>query len=100
MITRSFGMTKVLPSERPAYTGGYVIGCKTGITSSAGPCFAGFYESEETGVQLAVIVLHSHTPDLRWHEIRQMVRWAHLCDRSKISRKRLRRKPTINHSSN
>ena len=47
------------PERKPAYTGGYIVGCKTGITQSAGPCFAGFYENEELGVQLALIVLHS-----------------------------------------
>lgn len=36
--------------------GGF-IGCKTGITDAAGPCFAGFYEKD--GLQLAIVVLSS-----------------------------------------
>lgn len=88
-------VTNISPPEKPAYTGGYIVGCKTGITASAGPCFAGFYENEELGIQLALIVLRSQTSDLRWHEIRQMVRWAHHCDRSKICRRKHRRRANV-----
>lgn len=88
-LQRALKNTATNSTERKlAYNGGYIVGCKTGITQSAGPCFAGFYEHEELGIQLALIVLHSQTSDLRWHEIRQMVRWAHQCDRTKILRKK------------
>ena len=89
-----FGL-KQSPERRAPYTGGFIIGCKTGITQAAGPCFAGFYENEELGIRLAVIVLHSQTSDLRWHEIRQMLRWAHQCDRGQIRRKKHRRKINV-----
>lgn len=96
LLPRALGPIKnYSPDRKPAYTGGYIVGCKTGITQSAGPCFAGFYENEELGAQLALIVLHSQTSDLRWHEIRQMVRWAHQCDRSKVWRKKQRRNVNV-----
>jgi serine-type D-Ala-D-Ala carboxypeptidase (penicillin-binding protein 5/6) len=51
-----------------------IIGTKTGITNSAGPCFAGYYELN--GKRLALILCHSKSMDSRWEEIRNMVSWA------------------------
>ena len=50
-----------------------LYGCKTGITSPAGPCFAGYYEKK--GLKLALILLHSASQDQRWIEISRMVNW-------------------------
>ena len=41
-----------------------LYGCKTGITSAAGPCFAGYYEKD--GIKLALILCHSRTMEIRW----------------------------------
>ena len=49
------------------------IGCKTGITNAAGPCFAGFYEKDND--QLAVVVLNSRSMEKRWVEVPRMVEW-------------------------
>ena len=38
-----------------------ILGCKTGITTAAGPCFAGYYEKGNT--KLAIILCHSKTMD-------------------------------------
>ena len=48
-----------------------LIGCKTGFTPVAGPCFSGYYKSE--GLELALVLLNSRTQDIRWSEIRSMV---------------------------
>ena len=53
-----------------------LIGCKTGITNAAGPCFAGYYEDLKAGIKLALILCHSKSTDDRWSEITQMVEWA------------------------
>ena len=50
-----------------------ILGCKTGITTSAGPCFAGYYEKGNT--KLAIILCHSKTMDHRWEEIKILVQW-------------------------
>ena len=50
-----------------------ILGCKTGITTAAGPCFAGYYEYGET--KLAIILCHSKTMDHRWEEIKALVEW-------------------------
>lgn len=50
-----------------------LIGCKTGITNAAGPCFAGYYE--KGSMKLAMILCHSKSMDDRWVEIRNMVEW-------------------------
>ena len=36
-----------------------LLGCKTGITSAAGPCFAGYYEMGDT--KLAIVLCHSRS---------------------------------------
>jgi D-alanyl-D-alanine carboxypeptidase len=41
-----------------------LYGCKTGITTAAGPCFAGYYEKD--GMKLALILCHSKSSDIRW----------------------------------
>ena len=50
------------------------IGCKTGITDAAGPCFSGCYEGQE-GERLLVVVLNSRSMEQRWVEVPQMVEW-------------------------
>lgn len=50
-----------------------ILGCKTGITTAAGPCFAGYYEKGNT--KLAIILCHSKTMDHRWEEIKALVEW-------------------------
>ncbi len=37
------------------------IGCKTGITDAAGPCFSGYFEKDDE--KLIVVVLSSKTMD-------------------------------------
>ncbi len=55
------------------------IGCKTGVTDSAGPCFSGFYENNDTGDKYCVIVLSCKTMESRWVEVPKMVKWAIEC---------------------
>ena len=50
-----------------------IIGCKTGITTAAGPCLAAFYENPRLGVRLAMILCHSESQEYRWIEIPKMV---------------------------
>ena len=50
-----------------------LIGCKTGITNSAGPCFAGYYEMND--VKLAIILCNSESCDKRWSEITDIIEW-------------------------
>jgi len=50
-----------------------LIGCKTGITAAAGPCFAGYYEMPTT--KLAIILCNSKSLDQRWIEIQDLVEW-------------------------
>ena len=52
------------------------IGCKTGVTETAGPCFSGFYENNETGEKYCVVVLSCKSMEARWHEVPKMVKWA------------------------
>jgi len=52
-----------------------ILGCKTGITNAAGPCFAGYYENKEGTVKLAMVLCHSKTLEHRWDEITAMVEW-------------------------
>lgn len=50
-----------------------LIGCKTGITQAAGPCFAGYYE--KGGLKLALVLCSSKSMELRWLEIEDLVEW-------------------------
>jgi D-alanyl-D-alanine carboxypeptidase len=52
------------------------IGCKTGVTDSAGPCFSGFYENNDTGDKYCVVVLGCKSMESRWVEVPRMVKWA------------------------
>ena len=52
-----------------------VLGCKTGITNAAGPCFAGYYEDESNDIRLALILCHSKSLEARWLEIEHMINW-------------------------
>lgn len=63
-----------------------ILGCKTGITNAAGPCFAGYYETEETN--LALILCHSASLDHRWTEIKSMVEWYNRTILSKLKKER------------
>jgi len=38
-----------------------ILGCKTGITTAAGPCFAGYYEMHD--IKLALVLCHSKSLD-------------------------------------
>ena len=51
-----------------------IIGCKTGITNAAGPCFCGYYEKD--GEKLIVVVLCSKSTEQRWVEVPKMIEWA------------------------
>lgn len=44
-----------------------LIGSKTGITASAGPCFSGYFEKDE--LKLALVLARSRTMEVRWIEI-------------------------------
>ena len=44
-----------------------LIGCKTGITQSAGPCFSGYYEKDD--LKLVLVLARSRTLEIRWIEI-------------------------------
>ena len=50
-----------------------IIGCKTGITSAAGPCFAGYYERND--IKIAIILCHAKSLEQRWVEIQALVQW-------------------------
>ena len=54
---------------------GTCIGCKTGITDTAGPCFAGYFE-EGHSISICVVVLNSKSMEQRWIEVPLMVQWA------------------------
>ena len=51
-----------------------LIGCKTGVTAAAGPCFAGYYETKN--LKLVMVLCSSKSMEARWKEIRLMVEWA------------------------
>jgi D-alanyl-D-alanine carboxypeptidase len=50
------------------------IGCKTGITDPAGPCFCGGYEKGND--KYIVVVLNSKSMEQRWIEVPKIVDWA------------------------
>ena len=50
------------------------IGCKTGITEAAGPCFCGGYERGND--KYIVVVLCSKSMEQRWVEVPKIVDWA------------------------
>eukprot|EP00347_Sterkiella_histriomuscorum_P022661 403337634 len=50
------------------------IGCKTGVTNPAGPCFCGGYEKD--GHKYIVVVLCSKSMEARWVEVPKIVEWA------------------------
>lgn len=51
-----------------------LIGCKTGITNPAGPCFCGGYEKD--GHKYIVVVLCSKSMEARWVEVPKMIDYA------------------------
>ncbi|TNV81785.1 hypothetical protein FGO68_gene11227 [Halteria grandinella] len=53
------------------------VGCKTGVTDPAGPCFSGWYQGE--GGTYCVVVLKSRSMEQRWVEVPKMVQWAIKC---------------------
>jgi D-alanyl-D-alanine carboxypeptidase len=53
------------------------LGCKTGVTQVAGPCFAGFFERQ--GSQCIIVVLKSESMESRWFEVPALVRWYLKC---------------------
>ena len=50
-----------------------LIGCKTGITTAAGPCFSGYYEAD--GLKLAIVLCCSRSMEIRWIEIQRLVNY-------------------------
>jgi len=50
-----------------------LIGCKTGITAPAGPCFSAYYEKD--GLNLVIVILNSRSSEARWTEIEKMIFW-------------------------
>lgn len=52
-----------------------LIGTKTGITTAAGPCFAGYYENLKENTKIVMILCHSSSQIARWTEIEEMVDW-------------------------
>jgi D-alanyl-D-alanine carboxypeptidase len=53
-----------------------LLGCKTGITDAAGPCFGGYYEcKKKEGMKLAIVLCHAKSLDHRWVEIEALVDW-------------------------
>lgn len=65
-----------------------VLGCKTGITNAAGPCFAGYYENEENDIKLALILCHSKSLEARWDEIVEMINWYKRTVLAKLNKER------------
>lgn len=55
------------------------LGCKTGITQTAGPCFSGcFARHNQNKVEtdnVIVVVLGSKSMESRWTEVPQLVKW-------------------------
>lgn len=55
------------------------LGCKTGVTQSAGPCFSGCFararKNEQNTDNVIVVVLGSKSMEIRWIEVPQLVRW-------------------------
>ena len=56
------------------------LGCKTGITKSAGPCFSGYFSKvrRKGGYQIdnvIVVVLGCKSMGSRWIEVPSLVRW-------------------------
>ena len=68
-----------------------IMGCKTGITNAAGPCFAGYYESKCGETKLAIILLHSISMESRWIEVTALVNWYQDYKRAKDQRDRKQR---------
>ena len=50
-----------------------LIGCKTGITATAGPCFSGYFEKDD--YKLVLVLARSRTLEVRWIEIQKLVHW-------------------------
>ena len=56
------------------------LGCKTGITTTAGPCFSGCFARPghtEKSVDnvIVVVVLGSKSMEQRWTEVPMLVKW-------------------------
>jgi D-alanyl-D-alanine carboxypeptidase len=55
------------------------IGCKTGVTQSAGPCFSGCFERKYGKGKLSdnciVVVLGCKSMESRWVEVPALVKW-------------------------
>jgi D-alanyl-D-alanine carboxypeptidase len=49
------------------------LGCKTGVTKSAGPCFSGFFSRGQN--RCIVVILKSKSMEARWVEVPALVRW-------------------------
>lgn len=55
------------------------LGCKTGVTVTAGPCFSGCFarprKNETATDNVIVVVLGSKTMEIRWTEVPMLVKW-------------------------
>lgn len=55
------------------------LGCKTGVTTSAGPCFSGCFsrlrKNQKKPDNVIVVVLGSASMEIRWIEVPQIVKW-------------------------
>jgi len=55
------------------------LGCKTGITPTAGPCFSSCFarprKSDHTTDNVIVVVLGSKSMEQRWTEVPMLVKW-------------------------
>lgn len=88
VCTRKY-TTKALNNEKSVYNwentnkllgkNDFWVGCKTGVTEPAGPCFSGFYEDIPNKNRYCVVVLSSKTMEQRWVEVPKMVKWAIKC---------------------
>jgi D-alanyl-D-alanine carboxypeptidase len=55
------------------------LGCKTGVTHTAGPCFSGCFARPRRGQiqtdNVIVVVLGSKSMETRWVEVPALVKW-------------------------
>ncbi len=55
------------------------LGCKTGVTQTAGPCFSGCFARRQPNEQMTdnviVVVLGCKSMEQRWTEVPLLVKW-------------------------
>lgn len=50
-----------------------LLGCKTGITQAAGPCFGGYYENNKLNLKLAIVLCNAKSLEHRWVEVKTLI---------------------------